>query len=102
MINKLEKFKRCFVAMGLDFCGNAIINVRGDVIGEFDGHGTFHSKDEYLRGMVKDFLSVPSDVVDEIEGAKKSKAKRKRAHNKDGTFKADDPSTPDVDEAWEQ
>jgi len=24
-----------------------------------------------------------------------------RAHEEDGTFKADDPSTPDVDEAWE-
>lgn len=23
-----------------------------------------------------------------------------RARNEDGTFKADDPSTPDVDEAW--
>ena len=24
-----------------------------------------------------------------------------RARNKDGTLKADDPSTPDVNEAWE-
>lgn len=27
--------------------------------------------------------------------------KRKRARNEDGTFKSDDPSTPDVNEAWE-
>lgn len=26
---------------------------------------------------------------------------RRRAHNADGTFRADDPSTPDVNEAWE-
>ena len=26
---------------------------------------------------------------------------RKRARNADGTFKGDDPSTPDVNEAWE-
>ena len=26
---------------------------------------------------------------------------KKRAHNPDGTFKADDPSTPDINEAWE-
>lgn len=26
---------------------------------------------------------------------------RRRARNEDGTWKADDPSTPDVDEAWE-
>ena len=30
------------------------------------------------------------------------KPKKKRARNKDGTLKADDPSTPDVNEAWEQ
>tara|TARA_R100001463_G_scaffold29965_1_gene68103 strand:- start:150 stop:383 length:234 start_codon:yes stop_codon:yes gene_type:complete len=34
----------------------------------------------------------------------KSKAapKKKRARNKNGTLKADDPSTPDVNEAYEQ
>ena len=32
---------------------------------------------------------------------KKAPAKKKRARNKDGTLKADDPSTPDVNEAWE-
>tara|TARA_R100000781_G_C4047106_1_gene116114 strand:- start:447 stop:680 length:234 start_codon:yes stop_codon:yes gene_type:complete len=36
--------------------------------------------------------------------AVKSKAapKKKRARNKNGTLKADDPSTPDVNEAYEQ
>lgn len=29
------------------------------------------------------------------------KTKKVRARNKDGTLKADDPSTPDVNEAWE-
>lgn len=33
--------------------------------------------------------------------AKKAPAKRKRARNTDGTLKGDDPSTPDVNEAWE-
>jgi len=28
--------------------------------------------------------------------------KKVRARNKDGTLKADDPSTPDVNEAWEE
>ncbi len=32
--------------------------------------------------------------------AKKATAKKKRARNKDGTLKADDPSTPE-NEAWE-
>tara|TARA_A100001201_G_scaffold143000_1_gene142934 strand:+ start:15348 stop:15572 length:225 start_codon:yes stop_codon:yes gene_type:complete len=30
-----------------------------------------------------------------------AKAQKKRARNKDGTLKADDPKTPDVNEAWE-
>jgi len=30
------------------------------------------------------------------------KPKKKRARNKDGTLKADDPSTPEVNEAYEQ
>ena len=29
-------------------------------------------------------------------------AKKVRARNSDGTLKADDPSTPDVNEAWEE
>jgi len=28
--------------------------------------------------------------------------KKVRARNSDGTLKADDPSTPDVNEAWEE
>ena len=31
----------------------------------------------------------------------KAKPKRKRARKKDGTFRGDDKSTPDVNEAWE-
>jgi hypothetical protein len=36
--------------------------------------------------------------------AKKKKAapKKKRAHEEDGTFKADDPATPDINEAFVQ
>lgn len=30
------------------------------------------------------------------------KTKKTRARNDDGTLKADDPSTPDVNEAWEE
>ena len=30
------------------------------------------------------------------------KTKKVRARNDDGTLKADDPSTPDVNEAWEE
>ena len=33
--------------------------------------------------------------------AKPASTKRKRARNDDGTLKADDPSTPNINEAWE-
>ena len=37
----------------------------------------------------------------ESEQEKKAPAKKKRARNADGTLKGDDPSTPDVNEAYE-
>ena len=37
----------------------------------------------------------------EPEQEKKAPAKKKRARNADGTLKGDDPSTPDVNEAYE-
>ena len=49
---------------------------------------------------------IMKEIIDElleiIWGSKpKSKPKRKRARNKDGTYKGDDKSTKDVNEAWE-
>jgi hypothetical protein len=40
-------------------------------------------------------------VITEMGSAPKRLSRGKRAHGADGTFKADDPATPDVDEAWE-
>jgi len=36
------------------------------------------------------------------DGTPLKATKKVRARNKDGTLKADDPSTPDVNEAWEE
>ena len=49
---------------------------------------------------------IMKEVIDElleiIWGSKpKSKPKRKRARNKNGTYKGDDKSTKDINEAWE-
>ncbi len=43
-----------------------------------------------------------NDSVDVQESTKAPKPTRKRAHTEDGKFKADDPSTPDVNEAYVQ
>jgi hypothetical protein len=72
------------------------------------------------QGMARngDIVELPKAEVDKILAArphtievlaeeapkkapKKTAAKKKRARNADGTLKADDPSTPDVNEAWE-
>tara|TARA_Y100000996_G_scaffold329269_2_gene265390 strand:+ start:310 stop:543 length:234 start_codon:yes stop_codon:yes gene_type:complete len=37
----------------------------------------------------------------EKTAAKAAKAQKKRARNKDGTLKADDPQTADINEAWQ-
>ena len=39
---------------------------------------------------------------DEELAARGIKVEKVRARNDDGTLKADDPSTPDVNEAWEE
>lgn len=39
-------------------------------------------------------------VVEEPAAKAKPAAKRKRAREDDGTFKGDDPATPERDEAW--
>jgi len=72
------------------------------------------------QGMARngDIVELPKAEVDKIlalrpytievlaeeapkKAPKKAAAKKKRARNDDGTLKADDPSTPDVNEAWE-
>ena len=72
------------------------------------------------QGIVRngDIVDLPTAEVDKINSMKpgtlieiaeaavfktaKPKAKtKKRARNDDGTLKGDDPSTPDVNEAWE-
>jgi hypothetical protein len=46
-------------------------------------------------------LEEPKKVAPKKAAAKKAPAKRKRARKADGTLKGDDPSTPDINEAWE-
>ena len=46
-------------------------------------------------------LEKPKKPAAKKPAAKKAPAKRKRARKADGTLKGDDPSTPDINEAWE-
>ena len=49
------------------------------------------------------FIEAINDMVEFITGERPEEPKpkkRKRARKKDGTFRGDDKSTPDVNEAW--
>ena len=46
------------------------------------------------------FLEAIHDMIEIIEGERPKSPKIKRARNKKGKFKADDPTTKNVNEAW--
>ena len=68
--------------------GDKVIDQYGAVQAEYV-HGEWHSKDPAVLDFVNSQNTEP-----------KTETKKVRARNKDGTLKGDDPSTPDVNEAW--
>lgn len=62
--------------------------------------GTVFEPGEVVQGVKKDVLNhlVDAGAVKIIKT--ETSAARKRARTDEGHFVADDPSTPDVDEAW--
>lgn len=53
---------------------------------------------ERAKGFTKEETQMWLDSVEDLQAKPK---KRKRARKKDGTFRGDDKSTPNVNEAWE-
>ena len=53
---------------------------------------------ERAKGFTKEETQMWVDSVKDLQTKPK---KRKRARKKDGTFRGDDKSTPNVNEAWE-
>ena len=47
-------------------------------------------------------VTAPAPVPAAKKTSKKTSKKQVRAREEDGQFKADNPATPDVDEAWEE
>tara|TARA_Y100000996_G_scaffold382871_1_gene338421 strand:- start:248 stop:463 length:216 start_codon:yes stop_codon:yes gene_type:complete len=61
---------------------------------------------KWLGGVLDFIWGTPSMAQKALEKEMKmmytkQKPKRKRARKKDGTFRGDDKSTPNVNEAWE-
>lgn len=53
-----------------------------------------------LRKKLKRYPDAFEILPEEKKPAPKKRTRKKRAHNADGTFKADNPATPNVNEAW--
>ena len=68
--------------------GDKVIDQYGAVLAEYV-HGEWHSKDPAVLEFINSQNTKP-----------KTETKKVRARNEDGTLKGDDPSTPDVNEAW--
>lgn len=68
--------------------GDKVIDQYGAVLAEYV-HGEWHSKDPAVLEFINSEYTEP-----------KTETKKVRARNADGTLKGDDPSTPDVNEAW--
>ncbi len=84
---------------GYFFSSDKIVNKRGDVVASMNPYGEFDCKDQDLMVAICDCERAAADKPVKV---KKAAPKKKRARDEDGHFKADDPSTPDVNEAWEE
>jgi len=99
-----KKYEKELNKAGYFISGDMVSNSRGDVVGQMDPYGEFHySCDSMAKVICAAMQDEMARVVEEENKevlAKLAKPK-KRTHNKDGSFKADDKTTPDVNEAWE-
>ena len=106
-----KKYEKELNKAGYIISGDQVANSRGDVVGQMDPYGEFHYSCDTMAKVICEAMQV--DLIDAVVAvekenkpvlaklAKLAKPKKKRAHEEDGTFKADDKSTPDVNEAWE-
>ena len=59
-------------------------------------------KEELMQTFMANGWAVEVKVDAPKEVAEEPETEMVRARNEDGSFKADDPETPDVNEAWEE
>ena len=87
----LKKFEKELNKAGYFISTDQVVTARGDVVGQMDPYSTFLCD-------VDEVCAILSATPVKI---KKPAKVLKRARTEDGHFKADDKSTPDVNEAWE-
>lgn len=92
-----KKYEKELNKAGYFISADQVTNRRGDVVGQMDPYGEFHYSDDDMASVI----CKAAQAEAKVEEAKPVK-KTKRARDEDGHFKADDPTTPDINEAWEE
>ena len=95
----LKKYAKELKAAGYLVSKDMVTNMRGDVVGQMDPYGKFHYSDNAMALVI--CKAMRDEVVEKPVSTPKKAKKTKRARDEDGQFVADDPTTPDVNEAWE-
>jgi hypothetical protein len=77
--------------------GNRVLGHMGDVLAE-KIYGQWESKDPAVLDFINQQNKAPKKAVK--KPAAEEKLEMVRARDEDGQFVADDPATPEVNEAW--
>ena len=100
----LNKHKDALKKIGYGISADQVVNSRGDVMGQCDPYGGFICSGKEIMDIVCPPKKVKphTDLTQAPKVAKKKKKKYVRARNEDGHFVGDDPSTPNINEAWKE
>lgn len=94
------KYEKALNAAGYRLNGKGVYDKRGNCAAMEDRFGTAYINDVRVKNII---IAEDAKPLAKIKKAVKKvtpKLKKVRARNADGTLRADDPSTPDVNEAW--
>ena len=87
---------------------NSEVTIKVKHVANSIGESEWSTSTTFTTGASRTLKEHYSSQIKELEqqlsaarGTKTRSAERKRARNADGTYRGDDPSTPDVNEAWE-
>ena len=95
-----KKYEKALKAAGYRLNGKGVYDARGNHAALEDRFGTAYINDVRIKDII---AAEESKVLNKVKKTVKKatpKLKKVRARNADGTLRADDPSTPDVNEAW--
>ena len=100
----ITKHKDALKKIGYGISADQVVNSRGDVMGQCDPYGGFICSVKEIMDIVCPPKKVKphTDLTQAPKVAKKKKKKYVRARNEDGHFVGDDPSTPNINEAWKE